>query len=218
MRGLLGVTSAFVLTLIMAGGALAQGQIAGSLHDFTGEAWATPSTAISGDLCTVCHTPHSTSGALAPLWNHDLSTQTFTMYTSNTLDATAVTAPDGESAVCLGCHDGQTALNAYGGGGDNTVGGGAAATTMSDITLSNSNSIVGTNLQNDHPISIVYQSAIDNGDVTLNDTTITTVKELLRSGKVQCASCHDPHGRPGLSKFVRVDNTASALCTRCHNK
>lgn len=212
MRSIANLTLCLAFLMVTASTALGQGQIVGSLHDFTDDTWAgatggPPPT--GGDFCMVCHTPHTTSSATAPLWNHDLSTQTFTMYTSDTYDGGVVAGPDGESLVCLSCHDGQTALDSYGG----SVG----STTMSDITLSNPNSILGLDLRNDHPVSFLYATS-EAADNTLFPSTNAGVAALLRSGKVQCASCHDPHGVPGLAKFLRVDNTGSALCTTCHNK
>jgi predicted CXXCH cytochrome family protein len=209
MRRLASLALGALFVLSTAATALGQGQIAGSLHDFRDDAWAGDTGGGDGDFCVVCHTPHTTSSATAPLWNHDLTTETFTMYTSDTFDGGALVAPDGESLVCLGCHDGQTALDSYGGT--------SGTTTMNDILLSNANSIVGTDLRNDHPVSFSYATS-EAADNTLNPSSNANVAALLRSGKVQCASCHDPHGVPGLSSFMRVDNTASALCTRCHNK
>jgi predicted CXXCH cytochrome family protein len=39
---------------------------------------------------------------------------------------------------------------------------------------------------------------------------------LDSSGQLQCTSCHDPHNNQ-FGKFLVQDNTASALCIKCHN-
>ena len=39
----------------------------------------------------------------------------------------------------------------------------------------------------------------------------------LFGGTVQCASCHDPHDNTN-APFLRKTNTASALCSTCHQK
>ncbi|MBW2998527.1 cytochrome C, partial [Candidatus Woesearchaeota archaeon] len=79
-------------------------QITNSAHDFSAETWNA-----SGEICITCHTPHNEiASADSPLWNHELSTETYTLYTnavSSTFDATT-TQPDGSSKLCLSCHDG----------------------------------------------------------------------------------------------------------------
>ena len=87
----------------------AMADITGSYHDFSGNSWS------GGQICVVCHTPHSgdTSGD-APLWNHETTTATFTMYSSSTMNATA-SSPGGRSKLCLSCHDGTVALDSFGG-------------------------------------------------------------------------------------------------------
>jgi cytochrome c553 len=104
--------------------------------------------------------------------------------------------------------------------------------------------VIGTDLTNDHPVGITFPSAsgtgtdfnkptgvkgtsryfdansngnMDDGDVRLYDTGGTA--------KVECASCHDPHGVPSAGvgspfnpTFLRVNNAGSALCLTCHVK
>ena len=135
--------------------------------------------------------------------------------------------------------------------------------------------IIGTDLSNDHPVSVPYNagtaaslrdsttviSAIDLalGLTTTNDniaqnlwavkgfvSETATIADLLRSSKVECTSCHDPHFRnlswdeaeptwaDGLrttycgnnpeecsdGNFLRRvgGNTGSGVCRTCHNK
>ena len=59
--------------------------IEGSGHDLSLNGWG------NGEICEVCHTPHNadtTAGLGAPLWDHEVTTQTYTLYTSTTLDGT----------------------------------------------------------------------------------------------------------------------------------
>ena len=85
----------------------------GTAHDFTQA--NNPSTTAPVGLCTFCHTPHKALSTLL-LWNHTLSTNTFTW-----ADATATTAGTlfptfkgdtytGVTAKCLSCHDGSVAI------------------------------------------------------------------------------------------------------------
>ena len=205
----------------LSGQALA-GTIVGTAHDFSNKGFS------GGELCVVCHTPHhsDTSVTEAPLWNHDLTTQTFAMYTSPTLDAAQDAQPTGASKLCLSCHDGATAIDAFGGNVGSSFMGGAEAVGAAD------------NLTDDHPISITYDATLATTDPGLHDPTATTVtvgaggdktrtgtvsQLMLPGDKVQCSSCHDVHnnfvaaGTNG-SPFLRVSKAGSAICLTCHNK
>lgn len=65
------------------------------------------------ETCVFCHTPHfanKTSGV--PLWNRQLSSSTYTPYTSSSMQASPAAAPGGSSKLCLSCHDGTLAIGA----------------------------------------------------------------------------------------------------------
>lgn len=201
----LACTLAFLLAPV--GSALAQG-ISGTAHDFSAETWNP-----SGQTCIVCHTPHNADVSVsdAPLWNHDITTATYSVYTSATLNAT-VGQPDAISKLCLSCHDGTVALDSYGG----NVG--------STFMLPTSPGYVGTDLSDDHPVSFVYNAALATADGGLFDPTTTSSglggtidADMLFSTKVQCASCHDPHDGTN-APFLIKSNAASGLCLTCHNK
>lgn len=181
--------------------------IAGSAHDFSADIWS------GGEICKPCHTPHNADETAtgAPLWNHDVTTETFVMYSSATLNGTIDTEPSGVSKLCLSCHDGVTAIDAFG------------ANTPTPVLMGsvNPNADFGTNLSNDHPISIVYDDVADGGlhpptDVSNLGGDIAT--DLLFGGRVECASCHDVHNDAGNAYLLRMPNTASALCLTCHTK
>jgi predicted CXXCH cytochrome family protein len=184
----------------------AQG-ITGSDHDFSSNGWS------GGKICEVCHTPHNANTTLqdAPLWNHELTTATFTLYSSGTVDAT-LGQPDGASKLCLSCHDGTVAIDNYGDqtNGTNFVGGGE---------------LIGTDISNDHPISFTYDATLASADGGLHDPTTansglggTIEEDLLISGKMQCSSCHDVHNSTGIGHLLVKSNASSALCLTCHNK
>ena len=172
------------------------GQIAGSMHDFSTRAWNTTT-----EMCIVCHTPHHADVSVqdAPLWNHEVTTATFTVYSSATMNATPG-QPSGLSALCLSCHDGTVALDSFGG-----------ATGSTSIS---GNALVGINLRNDHPVSVNLNTAVTNGDTELQVPTGAT---QLFSGNVECASCHDAHDNTN-GYFLRGSNANSALCVDCHTK
>ncbi|MCC7200108.1 MAG: cytochrome c3 family protein [Gammaproteobacteria bacterium] len=191
--------------------------IVGSDHDFSGDGWS------GGEICVACHTPHNadTSVTNAPLWNHSLTTTSFTLYSSATMNAT-VGQPDGSSKLCLSCHDGTVALDSFGGKtGTSYIGGGQN---------------LGTTLANDHPVSITYNTALATADGSLADpataqvtigtsgnggrTKTGSISAIMApDGKVQCSSCHDVHNTytNGASLLVK-SNAGSALCLTCHVK
>ena len=190
------------LTLALVSSQTVQAGVAGTAHDFSAAGWNT-----SGELCAPCHTPHN-SNSHAPLWDREVSTGPYTLYTSWGLDATLVDpSVDSKSSLeCLSCHDGTIAIDSYGG---------ATGTTF--VSAANN---VGTDLSDDHPIGFVYQEAIDNGDTGLVDAATVQAAGLLISfpGQVECGSCHDVHDDAGNAKLLKMSNANSALCTACHVK
>jgi predicted CXXCH cytochrome family protein len=191
------------------------GTLIGSPHDFRGYLWQR-----GGTLCLPCHAPHMTETLPAPLWNPELSTQTFSMYAkthSPAMDAEVNSQPDGISKICLSCHDGTLAPDTYGGNS-------AAAAYQLGWDL------IGTNPGNNHPISFLYNTALAARHAGLYDPSIklsgltgstgTIAADMLFSNRMECSSCHDVHNKkavPGTKLLVK-DNAGSALCLTCHNK
>jgi predicted CXXCH cytochrome family protein len=139
-------------------------------------------------ICVPCHAPHNAREAdSGPIWNHALTEETF-MRNGEVVTVSLSTKR------CLSCHDGVTAIGSYGAlaGSDPLTGGEA----------------IGTELTDDHPISVDY--AAGHG---LNDPTLPEVETLLSDGKVECSSCHRTH-----STNLRVTMVGSALCLTCHAK
>lgn len=197
------------------------------------------------EICVYCHTPHqaNTIGTVysgTPLWNRTTDTSSFTMYASATIDTTIPGSPSAYSLICLSCHDGSLAvdsiINAPGSGlntsgpwngntasplhytmaagaghcGECHVAGGAAH--------DQSNVYIGTNLSDDHPISMVYPTTTE--DASFNaPTDLTTGWSTVKlyDGRVECPSCHNVHD-PTTRPFLRQSNSESALCKVCHIK
>ena len=122
--------------------------------------------------------------------------------------------------------DGTVAVNNYGG----MIQGGSAE--MIDPAGQ-----IGTDLSNDHPVGIVYDSALAIKDGYLRDPetypvtgpdftgTKTIKQEMLRNNKIECVSCHDIHKERGASKnsgimLIMSGNSyaGSKLCLTCHIK
>lgn len=191
-----------ILVAILAVAGNASAEILGSPHDLQGT-----NSGDGGQTCIYCHTPHNASN-FAPLWSRQTPTGPYTMYASPTLDMTIAGLPQDTSLACLSCHDGTLALDAV------------VGLTSGNEFISGGNNL-GTDLSNDHPISITYDST---ADTAFNAATAGKVGglQLFGSGanQVECATCHSVHdeGAAGASALLWIDNAGSALCTACHIK
>ncbi len=191
------------------------GTILGSPHDFRGYLWNR-----SGEICLACHAPHYPKTLPAPLWSHDLPTQTYVTYAkthSPAMDAKVSSRPDGMSKICFSCHDGIVASDPYG----LSPGGTACLFDRGPISpVANDN----------HPISFVYDAALAAKERDLYDPSAklsgltrssgTISADMLFLNRMECSSCHDVHNTkavPGTKLLVK-DNGGSALCLTCHNK
>ncbi|MCF6270179.1 MAG: cytochrome c3 family protein [Melioribacteraceae bacterium] len=199
---------AILIVFFVASTAIAQ-SITSSAHDFSGETW---NNGGNGEICITCHTPHNADGTVtgSPLWNHEVTSATFTLYNSSTFDAT-IGQPNGASKLCLSCHDGTVAVDNFGGSTGGTV----------NISAAN---LLGTDLSNDHPVSFTYNATLATTDGGLYDPTTassglggTITDDMLFAGEMQCASCHNAHDNT-LGSFLKKSNATSALCLTCHNK
>jgi predicted CXXCH cytochrome family protein len=184
---------------------------------------ATSLSTPQSQTCIVCHTPHNADDTMtdAPLWNHEVTAvATYTLYDSTTLDATDMGQPNGVSKLCLSCHDGTVAVDNYGDTTTGTIIMGAGA--LSDTPA------FGADLSNDHPISFTYNTALATADGGLENPSValsglvgggTIDADLLYSGKLECASCHDVHNDAAVAQSLLVmPNTDSDLCLTCHLK
>ena len=224
----------------------ASAQIAGTKHNLG----TTPGGGVNqfsgtAEICVFCHTPHGAdTSAAVPLWNRTLpAPSSFTTYDSlgtSTLDGR--TASVGSvSIACLSCHDGVTSMsaviNAPGSGtagnaawiagtwsGANQVGGKIAPGLITNI---------GTDLRNDHPISIQYGG----GGITLTSPAAATrdpdfkpvTSAVLGSSRVWWVDTEaTPNGtrqktdmalytRPAGSYTGQTDSEPFVECSSCHD-
>lgn len=182
--------------------------IVGSKHDLSATGSRTIQSSTETEICIFCHTPHRAS-ATTPLWNRNDSTASYTPYSSSTTKAT-IGQPNGDSKLCLSCHDGTVALG--------MVLSRTAQIAMKGgiTTLPAGSSNLGTDLSDDHPISFSYDASLVTANGQLNSPPLTGAAHVDKSGYMQCTSCHDSHN-PQYGSFLVMDNTASALCITCHN-
>jgi hypothetical protein len=243
---------AATLILGLALGGLAHANITGSSHDFTdnlkgksGNSGAgtafTESWNARNEICRVCHVPHDHGRATQRylnglLWNHGVSTATYTMYDnawSSTLTGSQSAQPDGPSKLCLGCHDGTVAIDTF----DNYAGG---AIYFDNTSYNSGYKVPGfldgggpnLDLRGTHPLAIAFPAA-EIGTQFNDPASATwlggeTVASTLNSNKIHCSTCHDVHSGTGSvatgSHLLRAAQTvtqggvASGLCLTCHIK
>ena len=113
------------------------GKVKGSMHDFSvGGGSQVYQSSTYSQTCVFCHTPHN-AGKTGLLWNKAINGNTnFRLYTSsstltNTVRKFSSLSAGSPSLLCLGCHDGKTAMNVLhntgGGAGVNASGAGYPA-------------------------------------------------------------------------------------------
>lgn len=233
--------SKLVLLCIPLGCALVGGfAIAGGLkntpHDFSGSGWLSGDGERHHEMCLPCHSLHGgqsclenkdeISGATSPVWKKALTSAGFRSCSNHV----AAGGPGAKSMICLGCHDGQTAPDSFGGQYAPAEESTGTATTM----LFNSTAL--------HPVGIVYpatsvrdwfkwgtvtpdgrgnarvQSAAANSAGTPYACLYGTASQAVQY-TVECESCHQVHDNTN-GKFLRMANNdpsnPSALCVTCH--
>jgi predicted CXXCH cytochrome family protein len=185
-------------------------QISNTKHNLSVNGPGTLKSTSETEVCIFCHTPHAAKPK-QPLWNRDDPGTSYTLYASNTLNAT-MGQPDGSSVMCLSCHDGTIAL-------------GKVASRSSNIPFSGTGMIpsanrsnLTSNISDDHPFSFTYNSALATADPQLKNpspaSNIAPAK-VDNNSKMQCMSCHDPH-KNTYTPFLHASTTASAICVLCH--
>ncbi len=181
------------------------------------------------EICVFCHTPHgATQAPGAPLWNRQLSGQTYTTYLSSSIDAELVNGqlaqPAGSSKLCLSCHDGTLAIGTVnvlagqqnvdilmsGVAGDGTMPPGNGITTGFTRDL-------GIDLTNDHPVSVTYDDALANADGELR------VPDALQQippgvGDLVAIRDHSNDVKPLLPlETTGPNNRGQVQCATCHD-
>ena len=198
-----------VLAIVALASSGAWAAVATTLHDLSADD-------TEGRTCIFCHTPHNATPAI-PLWNHTLSTNTFTAYDSPTMEAVDNGnwgGGDGNiSGLCMSCHDGSVALGSI-------INAPRVGTVTLGLPMGAIDANLGTDLSNDHPVAFTYDGTLETADGELVDpTTLTGAVKLFGAGadQLECSSCHDPHNDTNLP-FLVLANTNSALCNTCHLK
>jgi hypothetical protein len=222
--GILAVVLCFTLTAFAA--RAPKSAVFGSAHDFK-----TQLGGASYTLCNFCHVAHKFGSApTGPgylLWNHTLSSvASYGVYTSDSMRSTP-TDLGGQlvvSNLCLSCHDGTVAINSW-------YEGQPAANFQplpqgtqfmpSDTTV--------RDLTKQHPVNFVYPDATTAAAIGIQPAADLNSVDgngnvPLFNGRMQCATCHDPHAGPssGAHLFFRAFPSTPAQtltgtsCVYCH--
>jgi predicted CXXCH cytochrome family protein len=149
------------------------------------------------EICIFCHAPHGADQTtFAPIWNRAYNTSSYIRFSSlNRLTFDAKEAPIGAvSAACLSCHDGTQSMDSViNSSGSDTIGmldtqsgngGWSQGRAMGNGSFNPANGswdgtlpprgdmvFIGTDLSNDHPISMQYGG----GGISSNSPTGPTV-------------------------------------------
>lgn len=223
-RGGLSALLALSALLIAAGTTVAG--VGGTKHNFGSLSPEATKSADSTEICVFCHTPHNSNPA-GPVWNKQDSGATYNVYESQTLAATltpnspTLGQPTGSSKLCLSCHDGTIAigslLNLPGKTTSGTLAVTGPAVDGTGKLSSTSTAYIGSDLKDDHPISFDYSASYpSNGEIKGSGSFPAGVK-LDSSNRLQCTSCHDPHGT-AYPKFLVASLDSGSLCAACHDK
>jgi len=191
-------------------------------------------------VCVFCHTPHRAI-LDTPLWNRTLSSALYQLYESPTLlsPTSPVIQPDGDSKLCLSCHDGTVAIGSVVniGGSPSTIS--MQGTGPGGVMPPSGSGYIGTDLSGHHPVSIEMNASLLNDKMTQCTDGIVTWKLCFPTAPVklrptnnrygtstpprvgvQCTSCHDPHRDPDPpdTVFLRIGdrNRTDQLCLKCH--
>jgi predicted CXXCH cytochrome family protein len=168
-------------------------------------------------VCSFCHTPHNAKPN-TPLWNRDVGTQSYILYSNPSSMRGTPSQPNGPSRLCLSCHDGTIALGAVlqpsegismigqiAPGGPSNIGGGGS-------------------LSGDHPL-LRYDPG-SSPDKLKQVTDLVLYTESNVPGYMECTTCHDAHEDRWLyqdtsgnrtGKFLVINPINSGLCLTCHN-
>ncbi len=131
--------------------------------------------------------------------------------------------PGGTSLLCLGCHDGSVAINAYGNSSQFPYSGSSGGPTIGAQYIIGKDNYLG----NHHPVGFDYDAvqAVDteirSADTAQMGAAGPVRNHLYGAGntRMECGTCHAVHnkGNTGETLLWRSD-ASSHLCLTCHDK
>ena len=217
--------------------------IAGTKHNLSTSGPGPVKATSESQICVFCHTPHNAISGATPIWNHTLSSASYIVPSSSlpgwtTMLSAPQNPPDGDSRLCLSCHDGTVAIGSVvnlGGMATTIAMQGAGHLTGGGALASTSPAFLGTDLSGHHPVSIEVDNDLlsgkddqcNNGEISwrvcypqppiLLKPTNNRYGGAPHTGKgVQCSSCHDAHSNSQDFLRAGTPSDTTPLCTKCH--
>jgi len=166
-----------------------QSKISDTKHNLSTTGPGTTKSGSESQICVFCHTPHGANTTnVSPLWNRATSNATYTAYSSESLDAKTIQSgwsgqPLGSSKLCLSCHDGTIALgnvvNAPGSGLGSAISVAGATSTTMPAGSDGYTRLIGSDLSNDHPISVTYDKTLADRDGEMRTPNAVTQNSAI---------------------------------------
>jgi Doubled CXXCH motif (Paired_CXXCH_1) len=195
----------------------------GTAHDFSGKSvtGGNGETFTTG-LCTFCHTPHRAITTQL-LWNHTLSTSTFSWDATTTTAGTTYPSFTGDtytgpSAKCLSCHDGTVAIgdvNWFGEGKPAAVLDATQHTWPDPFNVGATGGIAGS-MKGNHPVAMPYPYG--NAANTYNGVTTGAGATLTEWQSAPLANIRvfNDNGSGNISAGAVAGKTGIE-CSSCHD-
>ncbi len=146
----------------------------------------------------------------------------------NAADVGGGTKIAGVSLLCMSCHDGVTAVNAYSQTSGSVLNA-VANTAGSNIDPSKSSAGFKGDMNNHHPMGFQYvavqvvDAEIADPNTVMVPNTSTTIADLLYGPNhtMECVTCHDVHNTQNeqdAERFLWRSDNQSNFCLTCHLK
>lgn len=206
------------------------------MHDLTTYTAGTKTTAWTGGtvaasrICSFCHTAHDNEGTddRTFLWEHEVPATFGTPYGSPTLQSTPSTTAESVTAKCLGCHDGTIAVTSGNYGTPNPADN--REFSVNTVALTSGGKLLASTgllvpLSRTHPVSFDYDATLAAKHQLRVPADTNSVDGFgiipLFYGKMECATCHDPHLKTGILKRqfptgASQDAGTGSFCLYCH--
>lgn len=182
-----------------------------------------------GEVCVYCHASHGGPSWLAspraPLFNRLRPNAAYRMPENSATRMLQDPSPAERSRLCLSCHDGSLGLDAVT-NRPNTYTGLPPANHHIDECedchkggdpaggIDWEGVWIQPDMRKQHPFSVLYDPSLRPG--AFRPAIGNDVGGLpLFSGKVECATCHEPHSEQNRY-FLRRSNVGNSLCLVCH--
>ena len=220
-------TAAVVATASMAlAGAAPKTGINGSMHDINKVAGGYQQDKLLR-TCAFCHTPHNAiPGSLAPLWNHAPSTVNLAPYAwaapTNLGIAIQSDPLIGPSRLCMGCHDGVTAVDSHGSAASSPTGTTKMTASYTDGLGSTAKRYI-TDLTVTHPIGFAWDdAAAARGSEIVPKTNSFIADNALNYTATSNISAFDTRNRGSITQVggKTIQNVLYGgimTCATCHD-